>query len=252
MSGFGVFVPGKLDASLESDQVGYNHVLILIFSEVNTVFNVLLAETCFFYNKHIGDVINKKKHDIFLFVDLLHFLIKLRSFVRLIEIGLKVRQVNQRFLTMKFLFLFLFIRWRLILCKILSLKQLNIKSLKLKTLPINRKLSEHNGPVIILFVQKHFLVFLARWRQCTNILVNCAAPFLVLLANFFMVFQFLLVMDLVLHVGNYVRMDTYVLELAFFVLFYQRVAQEFLQTLLVVFWDYLADHFIVETLWHHA
>jgi hypothetical protein len=110
MSGFGVFVPGKLDASLESDQVGYNHVLILIFSEVNTVFNVLLAETCFFYNKHIGDVINKKKHDIFLFVDLLHFLIKLRSFVRLIEIGLKVRQVNQRFLTMKFLFLFLFIR----------------------------------------------------------------------------------------------------------------------------------------------
>ncbi len=86
LSGLGVFVPGKLDTSLESDQVGHNHVLIFLFSEVNTVFDVLLAETCFFYNKHIRDVINHKKHDIFLFVDLLNFLVELRSFVRLIEI----------------------------------------------------------------------------------------------------------------------------------------------------------------------
>ncbi len=134
----------------------------------------------------------------------------------------------------------------------MPLKQLNVKSLKLNTLTINRKLPQHDRPVIILFIQKHFLVFLARRRQRTDIFVNCVAPFLVLLANLLVVFKFLLVMDLALDVSNYVGMDTDVFELAFFVLFYKRVTQKFLQTLLVVFGDYLADHFVVQALWHHA
>ena len=48
---------GKFYAALDSDEVGDDHVLVLFDTQVDPVLYVLLAETGFFDDEHVGYVI---------------------------------------------------------------------------------------------------------------------------------------------------------------------------------------------------
>ncbi len=66
LSGFGILVPGELNAALEPNKIGDDHAHVLLDPQVDSILNILLAEAGLLDDEDIGDVVDYKQHDVFL------------------------------------------------------------------------------------------------------------------------------------------------------------------------------------------